>query len=71
MSTYDMAAMRKQLISKLATNLNKSSKFYRDDYEGICKAVNRKTRKELLESLGRTRAIASVSNAEIVRNCKV
>lgn len=71
MNTYDMPSMRKELIVKLAASLKKSSKFYSEDYEGICKTVNHKTRKELIESLGRTEAIASVSKSEILRNCQV
>lgn len=67
---YDMKASRVKLINLLAKSLNKSSKWYAEDYENIVSSVNRKTRKELLESLERQRAISQVSESEIKRNCQ-
>ena len=71
MNTYDLKQMRIELIKVLTGTLNKSSRWYKDDYETICAAVNRKTRKELMESLGRQMAVLRVSNEEINRHCNV
>ena len=71
MSNYDMPKLRRELIELLTKNLKKTSKFYKDDYEAIVAGVNRKTRKELLETLERQRAINGVTKAEIKRNCQV
>lgn len=70
MNTYDMAEMRKVLITLLSRSLKKDSKWYADDYEVIVKAVNKKTRKALIESLDRQTAIANVTKSEIKRNCQ-
>ena len=69
MNTYDLPAMRKALISLLAASLRKGSKFYRDDYETICRNVNRMTAKQLRESLARQTAIANVTKAEAAAHC--
>lgn len=70
MNNYDLPVMRKQLISVLAKSLDKSSKWYKDDYEAICAGVNRKTRKELIESLDRQNAVNGVSKELIKRHCQ-
>ena len=62
---------RNELIKMLAGTLNKNSKRYREDYDNICKAVNRKTRKELIEALNRQNAVLHVSQSEIDRHCQV
>jgi hypothetical protein len=64
-NNYDLKAMRIELIKLVAATLDKKSKFYKDDYETICSGVNKKTRKELMESLERQRAIAQTTQAEI------
>ncbi|HGF3517739.1 TPA: hypothetical protein ACF6TA_004675, partial [Salmonella enterica subsp. enterica serovar Infantis] len=71
MQNYDMSKLRKEAITLLAASLKRDSKFYKDDYEAIVCAVNKKTRAELLECLKRQRAIAGVSDREIRRNCQV
>jgi len=71
MTNYDLPKLRRELIELLAKTLKKGSKFYKEDYDNIVTAVNRKTRKELLESLERQRAINGVTKAEIKRNCQI
>jgi hypothetical protein len=61
---------RKELITLLSKTLRKDSKFYRDDYEAIVAGVNRKTLKELMESLDRQRSISRASSAEIRVHCQ-
>ena len=69
-ANYDMPGMRKELIAILASGLKSSSKFYKEDYESIVRATNRKTRKELIEALNRHRAVSGVTQPEIKRNCQ-
>ncbi len=70
MNNYDLPKLRRALIGILATNLNKNSKFYKEDYDNICAAVNKKSRAELIVSYNNAVAIAGVSDAEIARNCQ-
>lgn len=67
---YDMSAMRKEYIILASASLKKSSKFYAEDYENICRAANRMTRRELIDAISRQNAIISVSKGEIARNCQ-
>jgi hypothetical protein len=69
MNTYDLPARRKALITLLARTLSKDSKFYREDYESICRNVNRMKAKQLRESLARQTAAANVTEAEISAHC--
>lgn len=68
---YDLKTMRHSLIIILSKNLNKNSNWYSEDYNKICEAVSRKTRKELIESLERWDAVESLCKSEILFNCKV
>lgn len=67
---YDMPAMRRELITLLANSLNRSSRFYADDYETICRNVNRMTLRQLRETLSRQRAIAEVTTTECRAHCQ-
>lgn len=64
-NNYDLKAMRIELIKMVTKSLNKKSKFYKEDYETIVNGVNKKTRKELIESLERQTAIAQTTQSEI------
>jgi hypothetical protein len=64
-NNYDLKAMRIELIKIVTKSLDKKSKFYKEDYETIVRGVNKKTRKELIESLERQNAIAQTTQAEI------
>ena len=70
MNTYDLKAMRIELIKLLTSSLNKKSKHFADDKEQIINHVNRMTRAKLIESLGRQKAISTVTEREIYNNCK-
>ena len=67
--TYDLPAMRKALISVMGRTLKKGSKFYREDYEAICRNVNRMTARQLRESLARQTAVANVTAVEAATHC--
>lgn len=69
MNTYNLKAIRVELIGLLLATLNKKSKWYDQDKEHIITNVNRMTRKELLNTLGRQKAISTVSKSEIINNC--
>lgn len=64
-ANYDMKGMRLEAIKLLSSTLKKDSKWYKDDYESIVKAVNSKTRKELIDTLSRFNAVMNVSAQEI------
>lgn len=67
---YDLPAMRKEYIILASGSLKKTSKFYTEDYENICRAANRMTRRELMESIGRQYAIRELSQAETRQHCQ-
>jgi len=69
-SNYDMPAMRREYIALAAEYLKKSSKFYKEDYDNICKAANLKTRRELIDAIGHQYAIRSISQSEINKHCQ-
>ena len=69
MNTYNLKAIRIELISLLLATLNKKSKWYDQDKETIITNVNRMTRKELLNTLERQKAISAVTKSEIINNC--
>lgn len=66
---YNMAEMRQRLILILAKGLNNNSKFYKEDYDAMVKAVHMKTRKELIEALMRWNAVIEIKSPEIVKHC--
>lgn len=66
---YDMTGMRQRLILLLDKGLNKNSKFYKEDYNAMVKAVHMKTRKELIEALMRWNAVIEIKSPEIVKHC--
>jgi len=68
---YDMKGMRIALINLLANSLNKNSKFYKEDYDVMVSGVNKKTRKELIESLSRWNAVDALSQGEINTHCQL
>lgn len=70
MNNYDLARMRIDLIDMLVGTLNKQSKYFTEDREQIIKHVNKMTRAQLIESLGRQKAVSSVTKREIYNNCK-
>ncbi len=70
-NNYDLKSMRIELITLLSASLNNQSKFYKEDYQNLVAGVNRKTRKELIESIERQKAIAQTTESEISRNCRV
>ena len=65
------AALRTRLVEMLAKRLNKSSRYYEQDYNGIVKAANRKSRKELIEALHRWNAITNITDDEIEQHCQL
>ena len=67
---YDLPAMRKEYITLASASLKKTSKFYAEDYENICRAANRMPRRELMEAIGRQYAIRELSQAEIRQHCQ-
>lgn len=67
---YDMSFMRKTLILLFSKSLKKDSNWYQDDYNTICKAVNSKTRKELIETLERWNAVDSLKISEVNKHCQ-
>ena len=69
MNTYDLKAIRIELIDLLLATLKKESKWYDQDKEHIITNVNRMTRKELLDSLERQKAVNAVSKRDISNNC--
>lgn len=69
MNTYNLKAIRVELIGLLLATLNKKSKWYDQDKETIITNVNRMTRKELLNTLERQKAISAVTKSEIINNC--
>ncbi|MGF6440293.1 hypothetical protein [Paraburkholderia youngii] len=70
-TTQELHALRRELIDLLDVNLNKKSRFYKQDYEAMRDGVNRKSRAELTESLDRQRAIAGVTRREIAFHCQL
>ena len=64
-----MAEMRQRLILILTKGLNKNSKFYKEDYNAMVKAVQIKTRKELVETLMRWDAVIKINSHEIIQHC--
>ena len=64
-----MAEMRQRLILILTKGLNKNSKFYKEDYNAMVKAVQIKTRKELVETLMRWDAVVEIKSHEIIQHC--
>ena len=69
MNTYDLKAIRIELINLLLATLKKESKWYDQDKEHIITNVNRMTRKEMIDSLERQKAVNAVSKREIRNNC--
>jgi len=70
MNNYDLPKLRRALITMLAKSI-RSDKFYKEDYESICKAVNSKTRKELIQCYSNQVAIENVSVSEIRLHCQI
>ncbi len=66
---YNMVQMRQRLILILSKGLNKDSKFYKEDYNAMVKAVHMKTRKELIEALMRWNAVVEIKLQEIIKQC--
>ena len=66
---YDMSGMRQRLILILDRGLNKGSKFYKEDYNAMVKAVGMKTRKELIDALMRWNAVIEIKSPEIDKHC--
>ena len=71
LKSYQLKEIRQNLIALLSANLDKSSKWYKDDYDNIVKAVNSKTMSELVESYNRQLALKGLTEYEIKRHCIV
>ena len=71
LKSYQLKEIRQNLIALLSANLDKSSKWYKDDYDNIVKAVNSKTMAELVESYNRQLALKRLTEYEIKRHCIV
>jgi len=69
-ANYDLPAMRREYITIASGALRKDSKFFAEDYENICRAANRMTRRELIEAISRQYAIQGVTQSEINQNCQ-
>lgn len=70
-SNADLQALRNDLLELTTASLKKGSRFYKEDYEAMRAGVNRKTRSELIESIKRVRAIATVTKGEIAFHCQL
>lgn len=68
---YDLKSMRIELIELLSATLKKDSKFYHADKEAIIVSVNRKTRRELIESIERQYAVRTITKKEIFAHCQL
>ena len=55
----------------LVSNLDKKSKFFKDDLQSLKKRIDEKTEEELGETLLRWRAIMATTAAEINKNCQI
>lgn len=62
--------IRKQYVKVLSASLNKKSKFYQEDLDGIKKAASTKNKAQLMEAIGRWNAISNVSQSMINANCQ-
>ena len=63
---------KQQLVFEiLSRNLDKKSKFFKDDSLALKKRVSEKTEEGLDETLLRWRAIMATTAAEINKNCQI
>ena len=66
-----MKSKQEMVFKLLVSNLDKKSKFFKDDSLALKKRVSEKTEEELDETLLRWRAIMATTAAEINKNCQI
>ncbi len=59
-----------EYVNLLSSTLNRNSKFFREDYQGIVNAANNKTSGQLLEGIQRWKAINSTPQSFINAHCQ-
>ena len=66
-----MKSKQELVFEILVRNLDKKSKFFKDDMQALKRGIDEKTEEELEETLLRWRAIMATTNAEIIKNCQI
>ena len=66
-----MKSKQEMVFKLLVSNLDKKSKFFKDDSLALKKRVSEKTEEELDETLLRWHAIMATTAAEINKNCQI
>ena len=67
----DMESKKEMVFKLLVSNLDKKSKFFKDDSLALKKRVSEKTEEELDEALLRWRAILTTTPQEIAKHCQI
>jgi len=65
-----MTKLQIEYVNLLKKNLNKNSKFYKEDLESLKTIAKSKIHSELKEIIQRQIAINNVSDKEISKNCQ-
>ena len=66
-----MKSKQELVFEILAGNLDKKSKFFKDDLQALKRRIDEKTEEELDETLLRWRAIMTTTREEIIKNCQI
>lgn len=65
------AELRRQYIALACQRLDPASRFHAEDRAAIERGARFKTADELRESMGRIRAVARTTQAEMRRHCQI
>ena len=66
-----MKSKQQLVFEVLVRNLDKKSKFFKDDMQALKKIIDEKTEDDLDETLLRWRAIMATTDAETIKNCQI